>query len=92
MLNRLMMITALAALLAGCGNERPAPTPPPVVIRVPVPQPCAGTRPAEVPSLKARTPDWAALDVRQKAAALGQAYLEERTAREKLNAATAACP
>ncbi len=43
-------------------------------------------------SLKARTPDWGEMDLRQKAAATGQWALELQGFCEKLDAATAACP
>ncbi len=82
---------ALALALAGCGSkviyrERVQ------TVNVPVRQPCAGARPAKVASLKARTPDWAAMDVRQKAAATGGWALEQLTYGQNLDAATAGCP
>jgi hypothetical protein len=45
-----------------------------------------------VPSLESQTPNWADLDVRQKAAWVGRHALALRTYGEQLAAATAACP
>jgi hypothetical protein len=58
----------------------------------PVPQPCAGERPARPAALKDTTPDWNTLDVRQKAAVVARQGLEWQTYGEQLDAATAACP
>lgn len=62
------------------------------IVNVPVSQPCAGDRPAEVVPLKDKTPDWNTLDVRQKAALVGKQGLVRQSYGEQLNAATAACP
>lgn len=64
----------------------------PVEVNVPVVQPCAGARPADVVPLKDKTPNWAELDVRQKAAAVGRQGLERQAYGEQLAAATGACP
>lgn len=64
----------------------------PVVVNVPVVQPCAGVRPTEPIALKDRTPDWDSLDVRQKAALVAKQGLERQAYGEQLNAATAGCP
>lgn len=63
-------------------------------VRVPVAAPCAGERPAIVSPLRERFTDgdWAAMDVRQKAAAVSRQGLDLRTYGEKLDAATAGCP
>lgn len=83
-------LACLALLcLSACGHtvqDRP------VSVSVPVPQPCAGQRPAEVIALRDKTPDWDQLDVRQKAALVAKQGLERQTYGEQLNAATAACP
>lgn len=87
------ILAAAALLLAGCGpkvvtRDRP------VSVSMPVSQPCAGPRPPAVPILRERFPDpaWAAMDLRQKAAAVGGQALELRGHGEQLAAATAACP
>jgi hypothetical protein len=61
-------------------------------VSIPVAQPCATTRPAHPGTLESRTPDWADLDVRQKAAWVGRHGLDLRTYGEQLDAATAGCP
>ncbi|MBU3991533.1 MAG: hypothetical protein KKA12_03135 [Alphaproteobacteria bacterium] len=84
-------VLVLALLLSGCGGKviyRDRP----VMVSVPVPQPCATTRPARPVSLKVRTRDWSAMDVRQKAAAVGTQLLEEQSYGRHLDAATAGCP
>lgn len=80
-----------ALLLSGCGTA--------VVkdrvqtVSVPVPQACTTERPAPVSTLKQDYTDeqWNALDVRQKAAAVGRKGLEHKAYGEDLNAATGAC-
>lgn len=65
-----------------------------VTVNVPVAQPCANPRPAPVAPLSERYTDeaWAALDARQKAAAVARQGLDRQTYGEQLYAATAACP
>jgi hypothetical protein len=87
-MKRTILILALA--LAGCGA--PIQRTHVETVKVPVAQPCAGQRPAKVSSLKARTPDWDKMDVRQKAAAVGAWGLDQQTYAEHLDAATAGCP
>jgi hypothetical protein len=87
---RNIAILALLAL-AACGpkvitQDRP------VTVKVPVAQACAGSRPMAPTPLKDTTPDWAGLDVKQKAALVGKQALEWQGYGESLNAATAACP
>lgn len=62
-----------------------------VTANVPVTQPCAGERPAPVPTLRQAYPDWSTMDVRQKAAAVGKQALDLRGYGEKLRAATGGC-
>ena len=88
-MKRLVLFAAM--VLAGCGGK-PCSTPPPVIVKVPVPQPCAGLRPDHVTDLKVRTPNWPQMDVRQKAASVGQWALELQGYGQKLDAATAGCP
>ncbi len=86
-----VMFAALA--LASCGKS-PVVQERPVSVNVPVPQPCtSGKRPANVPPLRERYSDaeWQALDVRQKAAAVGKQGLDLRAYGEDLNAATGGC-
>ena len=64
----------------------------PVEVRVPVAQPCAAERPSPPVPLTRAYPAWSAMDVRQKAAAVGKQALDWQTYAEALNAATAACP
>lgn len=61
----------------------------PVTVKVPVAAPCAFQRPDKPLPLPGH---WTALDVRQKAAALGKYAIEWTNYAEALNAATAACP
>lgn len=87
------VMSAVILLVAGC-SPRVVWRDRIVTVNVPVAQPCAGTRPAPVPTLRERyaDPAWAAMDVRQKAAAVGKQAVELRGHGEQLNAATAACP
>lgn len=87
------IMSALALLLTGCGpkviwRDRV------VSVNVPVAQPCAGERPAAVPTLRERFPDpvWAGMDARQKAAAVSKQAIDLRGHGEQLDAATAGCP
>ena len=80
----------LFLLLAGCGHTVVQDRP--VTVKVPVSQPCAATRPTPVVPLKDQPIDWAALDVKQKAALVARQGLDLRTYGEQLNAATAGCP
>jgi len=66
----------------------------PVRVAVPVPAPCTTVKPAPVQRLKARFSDdeWAAMDARQRAAAVAENAIRLRTYGEQLHAATAACP
>lgn len=65
----------------------------PRTVNVPVAQPCALPRPTEPASLKQAYPDaeWNAMDVRQKAAAVGKWGLDQQAYGRRLNAATGAC-
>lgn len=89
-MKNLVLVAALA--MAGCTHSPVRDLP--VTVKVPVPQPCAGTRPAAVPTLKDTYPDpaWSQMDVKQRAAAVSAQGLKLRTYGEQLNAATAACP
>lgn len=87
LVRNLVVGLALASLTA-CGPR--AVQDRPIAVKVPVAQPCALPRPAEVSPLAARA-DWDDLDVRQKAALVGKQALELRTYGEQLNAATGAC-
>lgn len=92
----LKLVAILGPLaLAGCASspdtivrDRP------VEVSVPVPQPCAGKRPAKVKPLKEQVPpgEWEQRDVRQKAALVAAQGLDRQTYGEQLDAATAACP
>jgi len=86
------MVLAAAFALAGCGGRIVKDRI--VTVNTPVVQPCAGQRPAPVTTLRQDYPDsaWSAMDIRQKAAAVGSKGLERQGHAEKLNAATAACP
>lgn len=64
----------------------------PIEVKVPVAQPCAGERPAPPAPLASSFPNWPAMDVKQKAAAVGKQALEWQAYGQQLNAATAACP
>ena len=88
-------IVALGALtLAGCASPRVITRERSVAVSVPVPQPCAAPRPDTPAPMASTYPDarWRAMDVRQKAAALGRQTLILRGYGEQLDAATAACP
>lgn len=65
-----------------------------VEVKVPVPQPCAGQRPAAIIPLNQQFPaeQWASFDVKQRAALVGRQALERLDYGEQLNAATASCP
>lgn len=88
---RKLLILALFSLTA-CGptvvKDRP------VRVNVPVTQPCATTRPEPPLILKQAYPDaqWAEMDVKMKAAAVGRQTLLRQSYGEQLYAATAACP
>lgn len=82
--------TALA--LSACSTPQTVYRDRPVEVKVPVSTPCASLRPDPVPTLVEAYPQWDALDVRQKAAAVARHALDLRTYGEQLNAATAACP
>ncbi len=64
-----------------------------VVTKVPVVVPCVVERPAPPTSLKSAYPDeqWAAMDVRQKAAAVGKWGLDQQAYGRRLDASTAGC-
>ena len=64
---------AILALLAACSGKTVVQDRP-VRVAVPVPAPCATKRPAKVPTLRDRFSDdeWAAMDARQKAAAVAE--------------------
>lgn len=80
------LLIGLSACSAPVVKDRP------VRVAVPVPQPCAGARPAPVVPLKDQPIDWRSLDVKQKAARVGKQGLDHKTYGEQLGAATAACP
>lgn len=86
-------ILIVAALLGGCAQDTVIEE---RIVKVdrPVPQPCAGSRPADVTPLSEEytDPEWYAMDVRQKAAAVGRKGLERQQHGEALAAATGACP
>lgn len=86
-MNRLVI--ALAIALAGCSHT-PVVRDRPVSVSIPVPQPCVTSRPAE----PARIDDgeWAEMDVRQKAARVGERALAWMTYGQQLYASTGACP
>lgn len=65
----------------------------PIVVNTPVNQPCALPRPSEPTTLHQRYPDaqWAAMDVRQKAAAVGRWGIDQQIYGRNLAAATGAC-
>lgn len=94
---RAIMFAAIAVLilvlLSAC-KTAPIYRDRPVEVMVPVAQPCATQRPVAPVPLRERTPGWenGSLDVRQKAALVGQAGLNWVTYGQKLHAATAACP
>lgn len=83
----------LALTLAGCSGKTIVQDRP-VRVAVPVAAPCVTAKPAQVQSLQTRYSDdeWAAMDVRQKAAAVAENAIRLRTYGEQLNAATIACP
>ncbi|MDZ4307544.1 hypothetical protein [Allopontixanthobacter sp.] len=83
-----------SAMASGCSSSGTIVRDRPVEVRVPVPQPCAGPRPARIIPLKDQLTfeDWIARDVRQKAATIGKQALDRQTYGEQLDAATAACP
>lgn len=93
MKNRISLIAA-TLLVAGCASGGTIVDERIVEVDRPVPQPCAGERPAQVSNLKSDFPDqvWGDMDVRQKAAAVGRKGLERQAYGEKLDAATGACP
>lgn len=74
-------------LLAACSG-RTVVQDRPVTVLTPVAVPCALERPAKPGPLPG---NWDALDVRQKAAAVGKAAIEWRDYGEALDAATAGC-
>lgn len=78
-----------AAALSACSTAKPVQDRP-VIVNVPVSQPCVGERPLP-PTPLARAYNWDAMDVRQKAAAVAKQALEWQTYGEQLNAATGAC-
>lgn len=87
------LMTALVVLtLPGCAREivRDRPT----IVRVPVAQACAGTRPIAVSPLRVTVPAevWAAFDLVQKTAVVARQGLARQGYAEQLEAATAACP
>ena len=91
---RAVLALLAAAMLAGCGSTGTITRDRTIEVKVPVAQPCAGARPVRVKPLSEDTPpaEWAALDVRQKAARVGRKALERQGYGEQLDAATAACP
>lgn len=91
------MLFALTACGKTVTHDRP------VKVLVPVAQSCALPRPEEVPPLIDETPEWVdgkdkaspldgPLDIKQKAALVGNWALRVRTYGQQLFAATAACP
>lgn len=89
-----LLVIAVLSLLGGCAANQAVVRDRPVTVNVPVPQPCVGTRPDKVVAVRDQmTPEQlAALDVRQKAALVGEAGLDRKTYGEQLDAATASCP
>lgn len=90
-----ILTLALLGALGGCASTGGGVTTDRVVtVKQPVPQPCAGQRPAAVTPLREKYPaaQWGAMDVKQKAAAVGAQGLERQTYGEQLDAATGACP
>lgn len=84
---RLALILACSAMSA-C-SPRIVTRNAPVTVSVPVSAPCALPRPAKPSPIAG---DWTALDVKQKAAAVGEKAIQWRDYGEALDAATAACP
>lgn len=91
MSGRLLMGLALSSLTA-C-TPRTVTQDRPIVVNTPVSQPCALPRPSEPLTLKQAYPDaqWAAMDVRQKAAAVGRWGIDQQIYGRNLAAATGAC-
>lgn len=89
MIRRAILVGLALAGLTACGKTVTQDRP--VTVKVPVPVACALERPARPENLKARTPDWDMLDVRQKAAWVGRQALDWQTYGEQLDAATGAC-
>lgn len=88
-----ILTPVLLLALAACGTTETITRDRIVRDAVPVPQPCAGPRPAPVTPLRAKYPGWHTdLDVKQKASAVGAQGLERQTHAEQLAAATGACP
>jgi|GEM_PF-1208580 len=91
----IVQLILLALVVAGCSTPEVIVRDRPVSVSMPVPQPCADKRPAEVVPLKDRITrdEWyLRTDPRQKAALVGAQGLDRQTYGEQLNAATAACP
>jgi hypothetical protein len=65
----------------------------PIITKMPVIVPCVVDRPTAPASLKSAYPDeqWAAMDVRQKAAAAGKWGLDQQAYGRRLDASTAGC-
>lgn len=89
-MKRVVMIS-LTAALAAC-SPKVITRDVPVEVKVPVAQPCATERPVPPVPLSRTYPNWPAMDVKQKAAAVGKQGLEWQGYAQQLNAATAACP
>lgn len=93
MIRRYLAGLAFASLtLAGCTKAIVQDRP--VRVAIPITAPCVTAKPAPVQSLQTRYSDeeWAAMDIRQKAAAVAENAIRLRTYGEQLNAATIACP
>lgn len=88
MIRAILVGLALVSLTA-CGKTVVQDRP--VQVKVPVPVSCVLERPAKPETLAARTPDWDALDVRQKSAWVARHALDLRTYGEQLDAATGGC-
>ena len=81
---------SLTAALAAC-SPKVITRDVPVEVKVPISVPCAAERPSPPVPLSRAYPNWPAMDVRQKAAAVGKQALEWQAYGEGLNAATAGC-
>lgn len=90
-LKRSVIATFSAIALTACA--KPIVRDRPVTVHIPVAQPCALPRPASPASLKQTYPDadWRAMDVRQKAAAVGKWGLDQQAYGRQLDAATGGC-